>query len=69
MTKQEHEGRTVLWVEEHRWIFLRIVADCYPVMVAAVFPLQQLIVVVFYTLWTAAVFCFVANKVADPKPN
>lgn len=22
-----------------------------------------------YTLWSATVFCFVANKAADPKPN
>lgn len=69
MTKQEHKGWTALWVQERRQIFLRIVADCCPMMVAAGFPPQQLIVLFLYTLWSATVFCFVANKAADPKPN
>lgn len=58
MTKQEHGGQTVLQVEEHRQIFffLRIAAHCYPVMVSAVFPPQQLIEMFLYILWTAAVF-------------
>jgi len=68
VTKQEHEGWTVVWIEEHGQISLRIAAGCYPVTVAAVFP-YQLIVEFHYTLWTAAVFCFVAYKATDPKPN